>query len=98
LSPRNAQQYRQGTKRALGEIRRPRCACRAGDRPACRHPGAGAVSSDLKGSGISGVRFTSVAPSSVRSDVYLVWNEKKMPSVLPEMISFFQARKTAASR
>lgn len=63
-----------------------------------RGMGYALVPKALKGSGISGVRFTSVAPSSVRSDVYLVWNEKKMPSVLPEMISFFQARKTAASR
>lgn len=38
-------------------------------------------------SGISGLRFGPLPDSPIRSDVYLVWNERKMPAILPLMIS-----------
>lgn len=38
-------------------------------------------------SGFSGVRFTPLPESPIRSDVYMVWNERKMPAILPRMIA-----------
>jgi DNA-binding transcriptional LysR family regulator len=41
----------------------------------------------LSDSGLTGVRFSALPESPIRSDVYMVWNERKMPPVLGEMIA-----------
>lgn len=50
----------------------------------------------LTGSGISGVRFSALPESPIRSDVYMVWNERKMPAVLGEMIALLRPPKQPA--
>ncbi|HET8748710.1 MAG TPA: LysR substrate-binding domain-containing protein, partial [Ramlibacter sp.] len=57
-----------------------------------RGMGYALVPRSLEGSGISGVQFSRLPATAVSSDVYMVWNERKMPAVLPEMIAFFQPR------
>lgn len=54
-----------------------------------RGMGYALVPKALMDSGITGVQFSELPPSSVRSDVYMLWNEKKMPAVLPELIACF---------
>lgn len=44
----------------------------------------------LMHSGIAGVHFLPIPQSRYVSDVYCVWNERQMPSVLPELIEQFQ--------
>lgn len=48
------------------------------------------VPQSLAKSGIGGVRFTRLPPSRVQSEVYLAWNEARMPAVLPDLIEALQ--------
>jgi DNA-binding transcriptional LysR family regulator len=44
----------------------------------------------LADSGIAGVRFLPIPQSRYVSDVYCVWNEREMPSVLPALLETFR--------
>lgn len=44
----------------------------------------------LADSGIAGVRFLPIPQSRYVSDVYCVWNEREMPSVLPALLDAFR--------
>jgi DNA-binding transcriptional LysR family regulator len=48
--------------------------------------GVALVPRALADAGITGVRFLPIPPSKYRSDVYCVWNERSMPSVLPTLL------------
>jgi DNA-binding transcriptional LysR family regulator len=50
----------------------------------------------LMDSGVSGVKFSPIPETAIRSDVYMVWNERKMPAVLPAIVSSFQAQSAKA--
>ncbi|GAB3653368.1 LysR family transcriptional regulator [Ramlibacter alkalitolerans] len=45
----------------------------------------------LTESGLSGVRFTAIPETPIRSDVYMVWNERKMPPVLGELVAMLHS-------
>lgn len=36
---------------------------------------------------ISGVRFSALPPVPIQSEVFMVWNARKMPTILPELIA-----------
>lgn len=40
--------------------------------------------------GVSAVQFTPLPESPIRSDVYMAWNDRKMPTELPKMMAFFR--------
>lgn len=44
----------------------------------------------LAGSGVAGVAYHLLPPSDIRSEVYLVWNERSMPAVLPLLLGALQ--------
>lgn len=46
----------------------------------------------LMDSGVSGVLYSPIPESDIRSDVYMVWNERKMPAILPAMVASFQPK------
>jgi DNA-binding transcriptional LysR family regulator len=48
--------------------------------------GVALVPRALAESGIAGVQFVPISPSKFGSDVYYVWNERHMPSVLPALL------------
>lgn len=48
--------------------------------------GIALVPKALSEAGIDGVRFLPIGPSGFRSEVYSVWNERQMPSGLPNLI------------
>lgn len=41
-------------------------------------------------SGVAGVQFSPLPDSPIRSDVYMVWNERKKPAELPAIIASFR--------
>lgn len=43
----------------------------------------------LADSGIAGVRYVRLPDSPIRSEVHMVWNERGMPAVLPELVKHF---------
>lgn len=48
----------------------------------------------LTDSGISGVRFSPIPETQIRSEVFMVWNARKMPAILPELIASLKAPAT----
>jgi DNA-binding transcriptional LysR family regulator len=57
-----------------------------------RGTGYSLVPGSMSDSGISGVHFSPIPDTGIRSEVFMVWNARKMPSILPEMIASLQAR------
>lgn len=57
-----------------------------------RGMGYSLVPQSMTDSGISGVRFSPVPDTGIRSEVSLVWNPRKAPAILPEMIASLKAR------
>ncbi len=51
----------------------------------------------LTDSGVAGVRFLPLPPTTVRSEVHLLWNERQMPAVLPALADHFLAAAGPAS-
>ena len=52
----------------------------------------------LMDSGVSGVLYSPIPESNIRSDVYMVWHERKMPAILPAMVVSFQLTSKNASQ
>lgn len=52
--------------------------------------GVALVPRSLSAAGMSEVRFIPIPPSALRSEVYCVWNERHMPSILPALIEAIQ--------
>lgn len=52
-----------------------------------RGTGYALVPKSMTDSGISGVRFSAIPDTQIRSEVFMVWNARKMPAILPELIA-----------
>jgi DNA-binding transcriptional LysR family regulator len=52
--------------------------------------GIALVPQALRKAGTAGIRFVRIPPSTYRSDVYCVWNERQMPSILPSLLEVFR--------
>jgi DNA-binding transcriptional LysR family regulator len=50
-----------------------------------RGMGIALVPKALAGCGIGNVRFVTLPDAPVRSEVFMIWNERRMPAVLPEL-------------
>lgn len=56
-----------------------------------RGTGYALVPKSMTDSGISGVRFSHIPETPIRSEVFMIWNARKMPSILPELMSSLKA-------
>ncbi len=56
-----------------------------------RGTGYSLVPSAMTDSGIAGVRFSPIPDTGIRSEVFMIWNPRAMPAVLPEMIASLKA-------
>lgn len=52
-----------------------------------RGTGYALVPEAMASCGISGVRFTALPETQIRSEVFLAWNARQMPAILPELLS-----------
>lgn len=57
-----------------------------------RGMGYSLVPQSMTDCGISGVRFGPIPDTGIRSEVSLVWNPRKAPAILPELIASLNAR------
>lgn len=53
--------------------------------------GVAVVPNALREAGIAGVRFVPLAASKYRSEVYCVWQERRLPTALPALLDVFRA-------
>lgn len=53
--------------------------------------GVALVPRALVDSGVAGVRFLPLPESAIRSEVFLLWNERQMPAILPALTAHFLA-------
>jgi DNA-binding transcriptional LysR family regulator len=52
-----------------------------------RGTGYALVPQAMTGCGVSGVRFTALPDTPIRSEVFMAWNPRRMPAILPELIA-----------
>lgn len=52
----------------------------------------------LSESGLSGVAFSAIPESPIRSEVYMIWNERKMQPVVGEMMAMLRGTKAGPAR
>lgn len=56
-----------------------------------RGTGYALVPQALSDSGVSGVRFSPLPETQIRSEVFMAWNPRRMPAILPELIASLEA-------